>query len=68
MNCVSRIVTRENDFDQGEELMRRERACDQTSTCWSVGVGKEEVSGAISIPHKRAKVGLNAHHPRIQRS
>ena len=46
MDCVTHIVAQENGLDQGGELMQSERASDQTSTGWRVGVEKEEGSGS----------------------
>jgi hypothetical protein len=41
-DCVTRIIARENGLDQGGELMRSERASDQTSTRWESKLKKKD--------------------------
>jgi len=65
---ITRILTREDRLDQEGELMRSELASGQTSTGWSVEVGKQERIGGQSVFRTRsAGVWVSSYRSWMQR-
>jgi hypothetical protein len=56
MDCVTRIVARENGFDKGGQLILSECACDQTSTGCEAKV-REKDQGQSAFHARRQKWG-----------